>query len=82
MTGKTSQNYSKLQADWENDTNLSYLACDSVEDLAAHLRKCHKTLMSGRGGPYGYLYQQQVKKNRQLKEELKNERIKQTGQTS
>ena len=67
---KMSQDYSKLKEDWANDPTLKYLACDTVEELAAHLLRCHKTLTGPKGGPYGYLYQQQIKRNRELKNEL------------
>ncbi len=60
----------KLAADWKKDPCLSFLAFDSVEELAEHLRKCHETLMGPRGGPFGYLYQQQTRRLRELQKEL------------
>ena len=59
----------KLKKDWTNHPCLVRLNCETIDQLAEHLKKCHKTLMSDRGGPYGYLYQLQVQKVRELKDE-------------
>ena len=64
----------KLKRDWAEDPTLRYCAYDRVEDLAEHLVRAHKYLMSPDGGPLAYLYQQQVRRVRELNEELKRER--------
>lgn len=56
----------KLKADWATDPCLRHLAFDTVEELADHLRHCHQTLMGPTGGPFGYLYQQQTRRVREL----------------
>lgn len=67
----------KLTRDWAEDPSLRHCAFDRVEELAAHLVKSHRYLMSPDGGPFGYLYQQQVLRVRELTRELQNERRKQ-----
>lgn len=69
----------KLKADWAQDPALRHLAFDTVEELAEHLVHCHGTLMGSNGGPFGYLYKQQLRRVRELQEELKNERKQQAG---
>lgn len=69
----------KLQADWETDTRLRRLAFDTVEELAEHLVKVHKTLLSPDGGPFGYLYHEQLRRVRELQQELKHEREQQAS---
>lgn len=69
----------KLKADWAQDPALRHLAFDTVEELAEHLVHCHGTLMGPSGGPFGYLYKQQLRRVRELQEELKHERKQQTG---
>lgn len=61
--------FDKLRADWAEDPQLKYLALNSVEELAAHLRKCHDEMMGGAGGCYGYLYRQQTLRARELMNE-------------
>lgn len=51
----------KLRRDWATDPTLRGLAFETVEELAEHLKKCHKRLMGPDSGPFGYLYQQQVR---------------------
>lgn len=46
----------RLRRDWKEDPRLKHLAFDSVEELAAHLKKCHKFLSGPSSGPFGYLY--------------------------
>ncbi|QYW02148.1 hypothetical protein CPT_Sonora_045 [Stenotrophomonas phage Sonora] len=53
---------------------MARLGFDTVEELAEHLRKCHQMLLGPDGGPFGYLYKQQLRRIRELQEELKNER--------
>lgn len=65
-------NLEKLKKDWDDHPCLNRVACETVDDLAAHLKHCHAHLMSDKGGPYGYLYQQQV----QLVRKLKNDQRK------
>lgn len=65
----------KLKRDWAEDPQLKYLAFDTVEDVAGHLRKCHNDMMNGELGCLGYLYRQQTLRLRQLQQEIKkNER--------
>ena len=61
----------KLRRDWEEDPQLKYLAYDTVEDLAGHLRKCHNDMMNGELGCLGYLYRQQTLRLRALQQEMK-----------
>jgi|WetSurMetagenome_2_1015567.scaffolds.fasta_scaffold898303_2 hypothetical protein len=63
---------SKLASDRRTDPSLRDCAEDTVEDLAKRLVKVHQYLMSSDSGPLGYLYQQQVRINRELKEQLKS----------
>lgn len=69
----------KLRRDWAEDPTLNYCAFDRVEDLAEHLVKAHKYLMSPDGGPLAYLYQQQVRRVRELTKELNDERERKTS---
>lgn len=69
----------KLKRDWAEDPTLRYCAHDRVEDLAEHLVKAHKYLMSPDGGPLAYLYQQQVRRVRELMKELQDERERQAS---
>jgi len=55
----------KLQADWETDDQIKYAAFDTVEQLAAHLRKAHNAMMSGEHGCLGYLYKLQTRRLRE-----------------
>lgn len=65
----------KLRQDWENDPQLKYLAYDTVEELAAHLKKCHQMMMmNGELGCLGYLYKQQTLRVRELTQEIKHDR--------
>lgn len=59
----------KLKDDWQADPCLRLLGFDTVEELAEHLVKCHKYLMGPNGGPFGYLYQQQTRRLRELGEQ-------------
>ncbi len=67
----------KLKADWVSDPQLSYLAFDTVRELAEHLRKCHADMMEGKLGCLGYLYRQQTLRVKQLAKELDHVRCKQ-----
>lgn len=69
----------KLRRDWAEDHCLRYCAYDRVEELAEHLVKAHKYLMSPDGGPLAYLYQQQVRRVRELMKELQDERERQAS---
>lgn len=69
----------KLRADWAEDPGLRILAFETVEELAEHLVKVHKSLADGFGGPLGYLYRQQLRRVRELQQELKHEREQQAG---
>jgi len=60
----------RLSRDWRTDPALRECADDTVEDLAKRLVKIHQYLMSSDSGPLGYLYQQQVRINKELKEKL------------
>lgn len=64
----------KLEEDWRNDPQLKYLAYDTVEELAAHLKKCHQMMMKGELGCLGYLYKQQTLRVRELTQETKHDR--------
>lgn len=61
----------KLKRDWAEDPQLNFLAFETVEDLAAHLRKCHNDMMNGELGCLGYLYRQQTLRLRALQQEIK-----------
>lgn len=69
----------KLKRDWAEDPTLRYCAYDRVEDLAEHLVRAHKYLVSPDGGPLAYLYQQQVRRVRELMKELQDERERKAG---
>jgi hypothetical protein len=69
----------KLERDWAEDPCLRYCAHERVEDLADHLLKAHKYLMSPDGGPLAYLYQAQVRRVRELTKELNDERERKTS---
>lgn len=62
----------KLQVDWAEDPRLRRLGFDTVEELAEHLVKLHKNLLSDEGGPFGYLYAQQLRRVRELQKELQD----------
>lgn len=70
-------NLEKLNKDWREDEQIKFLAFETVEDLAAHLRKCHAEAMAGEFGPLGYLYKQQTLRLRELTKELEYVRSKQ-----
>lgn len=67
----------KLRADWALDPGLRVLAFETVEELAEHLVAVHQSMMDGSGGPYGYLYRQQLRRVRELQQELEHERKQQ-----
>lgn len=69
----------KLASDWASDPVLHHCAYDKVEDLAEALIKCHQYLISPEGGLAGYLYQQQVRRVKELQEELKRVRQQQAN---
>lgn len=69
----------KLKRDWAEDPQLKYLAFDTVEELAGHLRKCHNDMMAGELGCLGYLYRQQTLRLRALQQEIRDERERKTG---
>lgn len=52
----------RLEQDWEHDRQLRCLAFDSVEELAEHLAKLHRDMLSGGCGVFGYLYKRQHEK--------------------
>jgi hypothetical protein len=56
----------KLARDWDKDPTLNRIAFETVEELAEHLVKVHKFLMGPESGPFGYLYQKQVVRVREL----------------
>ena len=60
----------KLRRDWREDPGLRFLAFDDVEALAEHLVQLHKTLMAPTAGPIGYLYRQQIRRLRELQQEV------------
>ncbi len=60
----------RLAHDWKTVPALRECGDDSVDDLARRLVKIHEYLMSDDSGPLGYLYQQQVRVNRDLKETI------------
>lgn len=64
----------KLEHDWQNDPTLRHAAYDEVGELAEALKKAHHHLMGEDSGLVGYLYQQQVRRVRELMKELENER--------
>lgn len=62
----------KLAADWATDPALSAVSSGTVEELAEHLLRAHRYLNDpAQAGPLCYLYQQQIRINRELKEQLK-----------
>lgn len=67
--------WEKLKRDWAEDPQLSYLAFETVDELAAHLRKCHIDMVNGELGCLGYLYRQQTIRLRELMKELDNVRM-------
>lgn len=66
-------NLKKLNRDWSEDPQLRFLAFQTVEELADHLRKCHNDMMEGELGCLGYLYRQQTLRLRELMKELDND---------
>lgn len=46
-------NITKLERDWAEDPQLKFYASDTVEELAAHLRKVHTDMMNGEHGWLG-----------------------------
>lgn len=64
----------RLAVDWAEDPRLRTLAFDTVEELDLHLRTLHHKLLGPDGGPFGYLYAQQLRRVHELQEELKNVR--------
>lgn len=73
---RSSVDLEKLKRDWAEDPQLSFYAFETVEELAAHLRKCHTDMMNGELGCLGYLYRQQTLRLRKLMKELDNVRSK------
>lgn len=69
----------KLRRDWAEDQQLKFYAFDTVEELAAHLRKAHTDMMNGEHGCFGYLYRQQTLRLRELMKELQDERERQAS---
>lgn len=61
----------KLRRDWAEDPQLNFLAFETVEEVADHLRKCHNDMMNGELGCLGYLYRQQTLRLRALQQEMK-----------
>lgn len=64
----------RLREDWATDPTLKLMGFDTVEELAEHLRGVHTLLLGPSGGPFGYLYRQQLRRVRELQGELKRER--------
>lgn len=64
----------KLRRDWAEDPQLMIYAFDTVEELAAHLRKVHTHMMNGGLFCFGYLYRQQTLRLRELMKEIQDER--------
>lgn len=62
----------ELEEEWKTDPGLVKLRFKDVGELRAHLLGVHAYLIDPeRSGPSGYLYRQQIKRLRQLKDSLK-----------
>lgn len=59
-----------LERDLESNPSLAWARGGSLEELRQQLLSAHNYLMSGSPSLFGYLYQQQVLRNRELKERL------------
>ena len=62
------RNLDALKQEWETHPCLKYIACKSVQELADHLEKIHKRLVSDDGMAAGYLYQKQIQLRKDLEQ--------------
>jgi len=57
----------KLKHDMENDPHLQGFAFDNVDQLVKKLTELHRFLLGPEGGLAGYLYQEQTRQVKKLK---------------
>lgn len=83
MTGrappsKAGPDLEKLAEVARTDPGLALAPGQTVEDLAEHLVAAHRYLIDPtRSGPVGYLYRQQIRRVRELTQELEDARRQQ-----